>query len=50
MLKTTKSSVVSVFRVDDNEIIGGGGGTGAESGGNFGESDISRKKLTKSKS
>ena len=29
MLKTTGSSVVSAFRVDDNEVVGGGGGAGA---------------------
>ena len=32
MLKTTGSSIASAFRVDDNEIVGGGGGVGA--GGN----------------
>ena len=29
ILKTTRSSVVSAFRVDDNEVVGGGGGAGA---------------------
>ena len=30
MLKTTGSSVASAFRVDDNGIVGGGGGAGAD--------------------
>ena len=34
MLKTTGSSVVSAFRVDDDEIVGGGGVAWAESGEN----------------
>ena len=29
MLKTTGLSVASAFRVDDNGVVGGGGGTGA---------------------
>ena len=33
MLKATRSSVASAFRVDDDEGIGGGGSAGAESGG-----------------
>ena len=33
MLKTTGSSVASAFRVDDNKVVGGGDGAGAESGG-----------------
>ena len=35
MLKTTGSSVVSAFRVDDDEFVGGGDGAGAESGGSI---------------
>ena len=33
MLKTTRSSVASAFRVDDDEVVGSGGGAGAESDG-----------------
>ena len=33
MLKITGSSIESDFGVDDNEIVGSGGGAGAESGG-----------------
>ena len=33
MLKTTGSSVALAFRVDDNEVVGGGDGARAESGG-----------------
>ena len=32
ILKTTRSSVASAFRVDDDEVVGGGDGAGAESG------------------
>ena len=32
MLKTTRLSVASAFRVDENEIVSSGGGAGAESG------------------
>ena len=39
MLKTTGSSVASAFRVDDNEVVGGGDGARAESGG----SDVKQK-------
>ena len=41
MLKTTRSSVASAFRVDDNEVVGDGGAVG--------RSDASRKSA-KSKS
>ena len=33
MLKTTRSSVASTFRVDDNEVVGGVDGARVESGG-----------------
>lgn len=49
ILKTTRSFVVLVFRVDDNKVVSGGG-TKTESGGSIGGLDVSRKKLTKSKS
>ena len=45
MLKTTGSSVPSASRVDDNEIVGGGGGAGTESGGSVDRSDTSRYHL-----
>ena len=48
-MKTTRSSVVSAFKVDDNEVVGSGGGAGAKSGENVGRSDALRKKSTKSK-
>ena len=32
MLKITGSSVASAFRVDDNKVVGSGGGAGAENG------------------
>ena len=35
MLKTTGSSVASAFRVDDDEVVGGGDGAGAECGGSI---------------
>ena len=35
MLKTTGSSIASAFRIDDNEVVGGGDGAGAESGGSI---------------
>ena len=47
MLKTTRSSIASVSRANDNEVVSDGG---AESGCYVGGSDVSRKKLTKSKS
>ena len=41
MLKTTGSSIVLPFRVDDNEVVGGsGGGVGAESGGSVVEQKV----------
>ena len=33
ILKTTGSSVASAFRVDDDEVVGGGDSARAESGG-----------------
>ena len=33
MLKTTGSSIVSAFRVDDDEVVDSGNGVGAESVG-----------------
>ena len=35
MLKTTGLSIVSTFRVDDNEVVDGGNGARAESGGSI---------------
>ena len=49
MLKTTGSSVASVSRVDDDEVVGGGGVAKVENGRSIGGSDASRKKSTKSK-
>ena len=40
ILKTTESSVILAFRVDDNEIVGGADGTGAESGGSILEQKV----------
>ena len=40
MLKTTGSSIVSAFRVDDNEVVGSGGGAGAENGGSIVEQKV----------
>ena len=42
MLKITGSSVAPAFRVDDDEVVGGSGGAGVESGENVGRSDASR--------
>ena len=39
MLKTTRSSVASASRVDDNEVVGGGD-AGAESGGSIVERKV----------
>ena len=33
ILKTTRSSLASAFGVDDNEVVGDGGGARARSGG-----------------
>ena len=41
MFKTTGSSVASAFRVDDDEIVGGGGYAGAENGGSIIEQKVS---------
>ena len=38
MLRTIGSSVASASRVDDNEVVGGGG-AGAKSGGSVGGSE-----------
>ena len=35
MLKTTGLSIVSASRVDDNEVVSGGGGAGAENDGSI---------------
>ena len=48
MLKTTRSSIVSTFRVDNDEFVGGSGDARAESGGSFGGSNVSRKSWTES--
>ena len=47
MLKTTRSSVASVFRVDDNEVVGGGGAIGRSA---VGWLDASRKSAKSKKS
>ena len=49
MLKTTRSSIASASRVDDNKIVGSVGDIGAENGESVGGSDTLRKKSTKSK-
>ena len=40
MLKTTGSSVASAFRIDDDKVVGGGDGVGAESGGSIVERKV----------
>ena len=40
MLKITESFVASAFRVDDNEVIVGSGGAGAENGGSIVERKV----------
>ena len=47
MLKTTGSSVASAFGVDDNEVVGGGDGVGAESGRSVVERKVGLIALTK---
>ena len=46
MLKTTGLFVASVLRVDNNEVVGSGGGARAESGGSVDGLDASRKSWT----
>ena len=40
MLKTTGSSVASAFRVDNDKVVGGGDGAGAECGGSVIEQKV----------
>ena len=50
MLKTTGSSVASAFRVDDDEVVGGGDGAEAESDGSVCQQIHQTIQVTRSRS